>query len=53
MILRNIDAEKIATVVDGLNKEKLEQMNENIIQKQKIIGIQEMCRKIKEQCYEA
>ena len=28
-------------------------VDENKLQKQKIIGIQEMCRKIKEQCYEA
>lgn len=53
VVIENIDAKKIETIIDDFNKEKLEQMNENIIQKQRIIGMQEVCKNITEQCYES
>lgn len=52
VVIENIDAKKIETIIDDLNKEKLEQMNENIVQKQEIVDIQTLTKEIKEKCYE-
>ena len=51
IIIDNIDAEKLYWSIKALNSKRLEQMNQAIVESQKILTINEMCSEIEKKVY--
>lgn len=51
IVINDIDADKIVSVIEGLTKEQLEIMNAKIIKEQPIVLMSEVSKEIKRFCY--
>lgn len=52
VVIENIDAQKLFTILQNLTPDKLKAMNEIIVDKQTIMQIEDMSRQIETSCYE-
>ena len=51
VVIDNIDAQKLFTILQNLTPDKLRAMNEIIVDKQTIMQIEDMLRQIEASCY--
>ena len=51
VVIENIDAQKLFTTLQNLTPDKLKAMNEIIVDKQAIMQIEDMSRRIETSCY--